>query len=60
MLGTSAKSLKSRLDKLESKAKRTKIKVQTWPPILDIKTWELVAVMSQEKLVLDTRDDYPT
>lgn len=56
----SARSLKSRLDKLESKAKRVRVKVQTWPPILDFDAWELEAVMSQEKLVLDTRDECAT
>lgn len=60
MLGPSAKSLKSRLEKLELKARRIKIKVQTWPTTLDIEKWELEAVASQEKLVLDTRNDCPT
>lgn len=60
MLRISARSLMTRLDKLESRTKRIRIKVQTWPPILDIETWELEAVMSQEKLVLETRNDCPT
>ena len=60
MLSISARSLKTRLDKLESRTKRTRIKVQTWPPILDIDEWELEAVSSQEKLVMDTRDECVT